>query len=142
MILTDSNIFIYACDNTSPFHKKAKEFIADKTQIRGEICVTPQILLEFFGIITQKVKYPLSLRLALKLTCEIKNNKNILCIFPDEKTFEVALNLAEKYSIVGRDIFDLYIVATMLDNNINTLCTHNTQDFKNFDEITTIDPLT
>lgn len=140
MILVDSNIFIYAYDSNSPFHKKAKTFLEEKSLTPGEVCLTPQIMLEFFGIVTQKVRKPLSAGAAIAIIDEITANKNILCVLPRETSFLTALKLAERHNIVGRDIFDLQLIATMLDNGIATLATHNLKDFAKFSEITTIDP--
>jgi len=141
MILCDSNILIYAYDKKSPFHQKAKDFIEEKTEIKGELCLTPQILLEFFAVITKQAKKPLKTKTALGIISKIKKNKNLVFIFPQENTYFKALKLAEKYQIKGSDIFDLYLVATMLDNNINTLYTHNLADFRNFSEISVFSPL-
>lgn len=141
MILVDSNIFIYAYDSNSPFHKRAKDFLEEKSLTLGEICITPQVMLEFFGIVTQKVKKPLSGNAAIAIIDEITSNKNILCVLPGETSFRTALKLAERHNIVGRDIFDLQLITTMLDNDIATLATHNLKDFTKFSEITTIDPL-
>lgn len=141
MILCDSNILIYAYDKKSPFHQKAKSFVEEKTKIKGELCLTPQVLLEFFAVITKQVKQPLKTKLALKIINKIKKNKNLVFIFPQENTYFKALKLTEKYQTKGSDIFDLYLVATMLDNNISTLCSHNLADFQKFSEVNVFSPL-
>lgn len=141
MILCDSNIFVYAYDSLSPFHRRAKGFLEEKTGIKGELCLTPQVLLEFFAIITKKAKNPLRADAALKIIKEIKENKNLIFIFPLETTYFRALELAKRYQRKGSAIFDFYLVATMLDNDIASICTHNVADFEKIAEITVFDPL-
>jgi predicted nucleic acid-binding protein len=50
--LLDTNVLIYAADDMSPFHPAARA-IREKG-LRGEIsiCVCPQVLIEFFAIVT------------------------------------------------------------------------------------------
>lgn len=141
MFLCDSNILIYAYDSKSPFHEEAKSFLEEKSEIKGEVCLAPQVILELFGIITQKAKKPLKISTALQIIKEIKENENLLFISPLSVTYFKALELAEKYEIKGRDIFDLYLVATMIDNGINQLATHNIKDFEKFSEISVFDPV-
>lgn len=141
MILCDSDVLIYAYDKKSPFHQKAKNFIEEKTKVKGELSLTPQVVLEFFAVVTKQAEQPLKTEVASEIISEIKNNKNLIFIFPQENTYFRALKLAEKYQIKGSDIFDLYLVATMLDNNIINLCTHNFADFRKFSEISVFDPL-
>lgn len=140
MTLCDSNILVYAYDSTSPYHLKAKRFLEEKTKIKGEIGITPQVLLEFFGVVTQKVKQPLNVETASELIKEIANNKNIVCLYPRQATYLRTLELAKKYKILGRDIFDAYLVATMLDNGVGLIYTRNLKDFEKFSEITALDP--
>ena len=60
--LLDSNILIYADQERSPFHHQAKA-LRDQG-LKGEIplCVCPQVLHEFFAVVTnpRKVTYPIS----------------------------------------------------------------------------------
>ena len=68
---------------------------------------------------------------------DIKNNVNIL--FPTEETLQVFEELNEKYKPRGNRVFDIEIVSIFLSNNISTLATINTEDFKNISEIMLLD---
>ncbi|RZB36062.1 MAG: hypothetical protein SRB2_02567 [Desulfobacteraceae bacterium Eth-SRB2] len=50
--LIDTNVLVYATDGTSPFHEAARN-LRDKG-LNGEVslCICPQILNEFFAIVT------------------------------------------------------------------------------------------
>jgi predicted nucleic acid-binding protein len=60
--LLDTNVLVYAADETSPFHEASRNLI-DKG-LRGEIslCIFPQIFYEFFAIVTdpKRVRNPRS----------------------------------------------------------------------------------
>lgn len=51
------------------------------------------------------------------------------------------LQTIEQNSVGGKQIHDANIVATMLVHEIPALLTHNTSDFKRFQEIITVMPL-
>ena len=59
--LLDSNVLVYADQELSPFHVRART-LRDRGA-RGEIpvCVCPQVLLEFFAVVTnpKRVTQPL-----------------------------------------------------------------------------------
>ena len=139
--LLDTNILVYASDKDSPFHQKAKE-IRDKAN-KGEIkaCITPQILSEFYSAVTNpKNKNSISPAQAKK---EIENYLEataILKIFIKETTTRRMIELASEYGIRSQNIYDLQLVATMLDNGDRKIYTANDKDFKVFKEIEVINP--
>jgi len=142
-ILLDTNILVYATFSEDPFFKKAKK-LRDKA-MKGEIktCITPQILSEFYAVITdpKRVSNPLSPELAKKEAENYFKSPSILKIYMKKTTVRKMLELAEKYQIKSQQIFDVQLVATMLDNNIRTVYTVNQEDFKKFREIKTLNPL-
>jgi predicted nucleic acid-binding protein len=42
--------------------------------------------------------------------------------------------------VTGQRIFDVFLVATMMDNQVRTLYTQNTKDFSRFTDIQAINP--
>ena len=51
------------------------------------------------------------------------------------------MELAVKYNVIGKQIHDTNIVATMLVNNIPNILTHNVADFNRFSSEINIIPL-
>jgi predicted nucleic acid-binding protein len=49
-------------------------------------------------------------------------------------------DLAEKHGVTGADIFDLQLVATMLENGVRRIYTFNREDFERFAELEVIMP--
>ncbi len=53
----------------------------------------------------------------------------------------VISKLLKKTEVKGRYIFDIWLIALMLENNIETIYTKNIKDFIDFSEIKVVDPL-
>ncbi|MCI0493688.1 PIN domain-containing protein [candidate division KSB1 bacterium] len=141
-ILLDTNILVYADNINSPFHATAKE-IRDGC-LRGEIqgCLSPQNLYEYFAVVTdsKKVEFPLSPEETINEIEKYLRVKAIKIIFPKPTTIQRVINLVKKYKIKKQEIFDIQLVATMLDNGVKNIVTLNEKHFKTISEIATINP--
>jgi hypothetical protein len=142
MILLDTNVLIYASDINSSFHIASKS-IRDKG-IRGEVllCITPQVLLEFFAVVTsqKRTANPIESFQALDEIEKYLKADKITTIYPNENTFLKLIELERKYCVKGQEIFDLQLIATMLSNNVKTIYTFNTDHFSKIDEIESLTP--
>jgi predicted nucleic acid-binding protein len=140
--LLDTNVLVYAADETSPFHPAAKA-IREKG-LRGEIslCICPQVLTEFFAIVTdsKRVSNPRTQEEAQIEIVKYTHSENFLKIYPGSKILEGILDLLKKYKVTKQEIFDLQLVATMLSNNVTRLYTYNKDDFIKFKEIEVLSP--
>jgi predicted nucleic acid-binding protein len=56
------------------------------------------------------------------------------------RTVERWLDLLRHYPVIGGDVFDLQIVATMLANGVQRIYTFNTDDFEKFRELEVLTP--
>ncbi len=142
LVLLDTNVLVYAADKLSPFHNQSREF-RDRGQ-KGEIaiCVTPQVLFEFYAVITdpRRVNQPLnSLEAVKEINIYLKHPK-IKKIYQGPDIVERVTALLEKYKITRQKIFDALIVATMISNDIKKICTYDTDQFSRFDEIEVLTP--
>jgi len=139
--MLDTNILIYALDEESIFYEKAKE-IRDKAEM-GEIeaCVCPQVLYEFFAVVTdaQRTRKPLIPKLAIKEIENYVRSKSIKKIYPNDTTIKKVTALVKKYKTRRQEIFDIKLVATMLDNHIRNIYTSD-PDFKKYSELRVINP--
>jgi predicted nucleic acid-binding protein len=50
--LLDTNILVHAYNKSSPHQKKASEIIRKAMQGEIEACLSPQVLYEFFAVVT------------------------------------------------------------------------------------------
>ena len=105
-VFLDSNILVYAYDNHEP-EKQAKAQALLKAVIKEESAIlSAQVLGEFFVVVTRRIKEPLSVNDAEKIT-------NILTVLPvaeiDLPLVKRAINTQRNYGI---SYWDSLIVAT------------------------------
>ncbi|WP_089937868.1 type II toxin-antitoxin system VapC family toxin [Candidatus Entotheonella palauensis] len=140
LAVIDTNVLVYAADESSEFHE-ASRTLRDREDIA--LAVTPQILMEFYAIITdsRRVTSPRSGEEARAEIEKYSNASHIMTLHPTQDVLARVITLLETYPQVTRQsIFDLFIVATMLGNGVNLIYTFNDQDFTLFTEIEVLRP--
>lgn len=140
--LVDTNILVYSVNLDSTFHRKAKAFLEFGFS-KQSLCLTPQVILELFNIISSpKFTTPLKPMAIKKVMDFFSDQTKFSYIYPEKKTFQKAIQIATKTKSFGKQkIFDAYLAATCLENKISVIYTHNPKDFKIYKGITPIDPL-
>lgn len=133
-ILFDTNILVYAHNLDSPYHLKAISLVKAATEGVLEAVLAQQNLLEFYSIITdpKRVSKPLPPNEAAGLVKDYLNSPFEI-IFPHQESLKSAFFLDKDSK--GGEIFDTFLVATMLSNNVKSIVTVNTKDFKSFSGI-------
>jgi predicted nucleic acid-binding protein len=138
--LIDSNVLVYAF-----FHKADEEGGQEpETKLRLESrslmtlaaegklssCVAQQNLLEFLAIVTspKRVASPVTLAEALR-ACEAYLSFCSL-LTPKPGTYLTFETLAKKSRGSRERIFDFYLAATALDNDLSHVCTWNTKHLR------------
>jgi len=139
-VLLDSNVLIYTQDSDFPFYKISTNLVKMVTQGELEGVLAYQNLLEFYSVITNKkrVTAPVLPELAFSM---IENylNSPFRIVYPNIRTASVFSGLFQKCPVPAGEIFDVFLAATMLSNNISTIITANTKDFEGFKNIQIID---
>jgi predicted nucleic acid-binding protein len=140
LAVVDTNVLVYAADESSEFHE-ASRALRDHEDIA--LAITPQILMEFYAIITdpRRVTSPCSAEEARSELAKYIHAPHIVTLHPPSDVLTRVLTLLEAHPQVTRqNIFDLFIVATMLGNGVNRIYTFNDQDFSLFTEIEVLRP--
>jgi predicted nucleic acid-binding protein len=142
LAMLDSNVLVYASQKESRFYQSSKA-IRDKG-LSGEIpvCVCPQVLFEFFAVITNSGRATRSVA-PQDATIEIEKYlkiAKILKIYPDRKITENVLELLKKHNVNSQAIFDLPLVATMLANDVRRIYAYNIDHFKLFTDLDVVTP--
>jgi len=136
MMLLDSNLIVYAVNSSSPKQVESQEFI--KSNI-GELCLSHQNILESIRVLTHpKFSSPMDPAGASEAVWAIANT--IRLITPNQESLFLFKELIDKYNLRGNKIFDAYLVATAMANEIFSVATDNVKDFKKFEEISVISP--
>lgn len=141
-VLLDTNILIYATQEDALQHLAAKT-LRDRALV-GEVTasISPQILNEFFAVVTRsnRVSSPLTRAEAIDQIRKYYESEVLTVIYPGENIIARTLTLLDTSTVVGMDIHDLHLVATMLENGIKKIYTYNTSDFEIFSEIEVLTP--
>jgi len=144
MILFDANILVHAHTARSPFHLAAQQLRDQVAQGAIEACVSPQVLCEFYSVVTND-------RLITPALTPVQAKKELHTywhasgfrkIIPRESTIPHLVKLLDRNGVKRNGIFDVFLVATMLDHGVHTIYTQNVKDFDGYPELHVINPLT
>ena len=138
--LIDTNILIYSYDETQELHPSSYAFLEHVFSGHISASVTHQNLLEFLSVATnpKRVELPLSPDEALEKIAVYTANFSL--ISPSAKTFFTFTDLFSRHPSIRERVFDLYLVATALDNGIRQICTWNVDHLKKISELTVKTP--
>lgn len=146
MFALDTNILVYAHNVSSPFHFRAKAFIE---HVMAEVNGTPitsvglplQVCAEFVNVCTrQSLITPLSLPEAIRILRRYTAFLETPIIFPKPTQLQTFLSLLEG-TTTRKKVFDVALAATLSDNHVEGLYTVNVDDFKDFDFLRVVNPL-
>ncbi len=136
MTLVDSNIIIYAINTSSPKHKIGQQFLQEKQKT---LVLSQQNIFESIRVLTHpKFPSPMKSLDAVDAVGRIARILNIIA--PVYETAFVAMELIKRHGLVADRIFDAYLVATMLTNDITEIATDNEKDLTLFQGITVVNP--
>lgn len=141
LVLFDTNILIYAHNKEAKYFDTALDLLkkVQKGELKG--AVAHQNLLEFYAVITNpdRMERPLTQDQAKK---EVQNylESRFEIIQPNRKTLNVFMKLLKARRVKDREVFDCYLVATMLANSISTVYTANDKDFRKYRGIKAVNP--
>jgi len=128
-MLVDSNILVYSINKSSPKHKKAQKFLQENI---NQIVIAHQNIFETLRVLTYK-KFPSPMTSLSAIEAVTRITKFVKIISPDYKTHHITLEYIKKYKISSNHIFDAYLAATAISNNVKMIATDNNKDFKFFD---------
>ena len=141
-ILLNTDILLHAADSTSRLHQQAYNVREMAAKMEIKTCVSMSILNEMLVALTSEghVRNPVSVSDALGEYEKYVNLKTITKIMNLKTTFRSFNNLVKKYTLKGSEVKLAEVVATMVDNNVHTLCTFNQEDYEKFTEIDVLNP--
>lgn len=122
--LVDTNILLYSVNRASPFYTQAKETLETGLREGVSFVVAHQNLVEFIAVLERA--YKIEQKQAAEDAQAFASHFEV--IFPLPTTFDIFLKLIGKNKTTYP--FDLYLIATMLDNQVTRVITENTRDFQ------------
>jgi predicted nucleic acid-binding protein len=136
----DTNILIYATNAQSPWHQQATAALNDARQGGVNFVISPQILREYLVTATRPAPTPL-LRSAEALENVEIYQKEFRVVADSPEVSASLVALVKRYGVLGKQVHDTNIVATMLTHGVNRLLTHNVADFVRFSQEITVIPM-
>ena len=136
--LVDTNILVYALDRTSPFYPIARQILEECIQGSRQGIIAQQNLVECANVLFRDLKKEHS-EIMLNLNT-IALRCNLIIITPLPTTYFTFLNLCYTLKQRKREMFDVFLSATMLDNGITHIITVNEKDFTGIKGISVYNP--
>ena len=139
-ILFDTNILIYNQNIKSEFYKESAKWHDLATSGEISAVIASQNFAEFANsmVNSKKVSKPLLPKVAaLEIEKYLSLPECFTVIYPNNESLNYFNKFLAEFPKTGspRRIFDLFLVATMLGNNIKRILTANAKDFASFPQI-------
>lgn len=142
LTLVDTNVLVYSFFRDHPFYPASARLIDHAQTSTAGLCVVPQVLAEFYAIITnpRRVSAPFT---AAEALAELTNIRAL----PGLTQLPVPLDIVDRWSallkqrpVTGHDFFDAQLVGAMLGNGVRKIYTFNVKDFIPFPELEVLEP--
>jgi predicted nucleic acid-binding protein len=137
----DTNILIFANLPTHPLQAVAAARLLALATAGAELWVSRQVLREYVAGMTRPRTFTGSTTTAA-LVADVQRFQRTFRVAEDNAAITAGLlSLMSAVTVIGRQVHDANIVATMLDHSIPNLLTDNTADFARFGTYITVVPL-
>ena len=138
--IVDANVLVYAMDADAPQHAASRALLEAARDSSTTLNVTSQVLCEFSSIVTNARRVP-NPRSPADAIGAISDLLAFLHVLPSPaRAVEGWLDLLRRRPVIGGDVFDLQLVATMLTNDVQRIYTFNAKDFEPFPELAVVTP--
>jgi predicted nucleic acid-binding protein len=132
--LLDTNVLVYSAYPSAVQHIDSRALVESAKDPAAGLCVLPQILAEFFAVVTnpKRVTPPKTAEEALQAIEQFLALPGLalLPVPADVVTRWIALVRANP--VRGGEVFDVQAAAAMLGHGLATIYTYNVDDFKGF----------
>lgn len=128
-ILVDTNILVYTLDKKSPHFRTAASFFKACEEKQTRVFAAHQNVLELVRTLISG--YGLSHANSQKKARLLVDGEHVRLIHPLSTTLNIYYELAKSGGIKRGNMFDYYLAATVLDNDIFNIVTNDPKDFAN-----------
>src|SRR4051794_37677105 len=114
LAVLDTDMLVYAIDEESEHHHLAKTVVDRASNNAAGLCVTHQVLAEFFSVVTnpKRVHKPMTSQEAVSTIESFLAMPGIIVIPVPADLVERWLNLIRIYSVSGPRVFDVQLAET------------------------------
>jgi toxin-antitoxin system PIN domain toxin len=140
--ILDANLLLFASDETSPFHERARDFLDEVARGPAIVYVFWPVVMAYLRIATHTSVFrsPLPPDLAMANVESLLALRHVQSPGEQDRFWPVFRETAEPATVRGNLVPDAHLVALMRQNDVGTLYSHD-RDFRRFDGIEVVDPL-
>jgi hypothetical protein len=141
-VAVDANILVYAVYRDTPQHAASRAWLERAARGEVEICVTSQVLAEFFAIVTnpKRVSDPRTPHDAVAAIEAVLALPGATILPVPPQVTSRWLGMLRHHPVCGGAVFDLQLVATLAANGVDRICTFNRADFEGFPGLEIVTP--
>lgn len=130
-VLLDTNVLVYAYNADSEHHAACRALLDRAVIGTQDVCISPQVLFEFFAVVTNPAKSDQPITTAVTLDEMAKLSETIAMIIPPSDIHTLAIQLMRKLGFGSKHIYDVVLAATMLANGVTKIYTYDERFKKN-----------
>jgi len=131
-VILDTNIILRIADKNGPDHDLSYLIVKRLISEGYEICIIPQVLIEFWVVATRPVESNGFGWDASFTITELEKLQNIFLMLPDNESIFTHWKSLVSQGVYGKRAHDARIAAAALAHNADAIATLNVQDFTNF----------
>jgi predicted nucleic acid-binding protein len=141
--LADTNVLLRSVQTAHPMYGETARGVDVLLAREDELFVVAQNLIEFWAVATRPIANN-GLGLTIdRATQELTKLKALFVILPYTADILPAWEqLVVNHHVLGKQVYDVRLVAAMIVHDLTHLLTFNTDDFKRFTVITAVSPQT
>lgn len=137
-IFVDTNVLLRATIHSFPNFDQVKAIVSACIEQNDALYISRQVVREYFNQVTRPQTFMQPMQPA-EIPLQYHKLKAVFTIVDEtERVGDRLIDLLQTHPIVGKQIHDANIVATMLVYDVKFLLTINYQDFKRFSDLITI----
>lgn len=141
LILSDTNLLLRSVQRSHPACRVARRALSALYRDGHTLCLTLQNMAEFWNVCTRPIHVN-GMGLGIAATDRFVGRlERLFSILPDSiEVFQIWRQLVVEHSVIGVQVHDARLVATMKAHNIRQIITFNVQDFARYRDIEVVHP--
>ena len=142
LTMLDTNVLVDALYEDLEEYPAAAHLLTLAEEDDAALCVAPQVLAEFYAIITdpRRVSAPYTAAEASTEVQKMRHKRGLHILPVPVDIVDRWLTLLQTHPVTRARIFDVQLVATMLGNDVRRIYTFNVRDFVPFTELEVLRP--
>jgi len=143
MFVVDTNVLVYAADESAPEHARCRALVESWRRRNGAWYLTWGICYEFLRVVTHPrvLRQPWTMDQAVRFLEALQASPGLDLLVPTDRHPRVLADVvAEVPGLAGNIVHDTQTAVLMREHGIRRICTRDT-DFHRFPFLEPVDPL-